>query len=113
MASRFELRTFRQVLPFFVAALRVRGQVRRADGAIGVALVAHPLRREFYTLSAWRDRAAIDAMITIEPHRSVMTGFRDHTADASFTFWTIPSFERPTWTDAHRRLEVARGRGSR
>ncbi|MDI9893340.1 DUF3291 domain-containing protein [Rhodococcus sp. IEGM 1381] len=104
MASRFELTTFRQVPAFFVAALRVYRQVRRADGAIGVTLTAHPLRREFFTLSSWRDRAAIDAMVRTEPHLSVMNGFRDYTADASFVFWTITATSRPTWKEAHQRL---------
>jgi heme-degrading monooxygenase HmoA len=104
MASRFELNTYRKVLPFFVAALRVYQQTRRADGAIGVTLKAHPLRREFFTLSTWRDRAAVNAMVGAEPHLSVMNAFRTHTADAAFVFWIAPPSTRPTWTEAHRRL---------
>lgn len=105
MASRFELNTYRQVLPFFVAALRVHRQTRRADGALGVTLIARPLRREFFTLSSWRDRAAVDAMVRDEPHLSVMNSFRDHTADAAFVFWTAPARTRPTWAEARRRLD--------
>ena len=104
MASRFELNTYRKVLPFFVAALRVYQQTRRADGAIGVTLIAHPLRREFFTLSSWRDRAAVNAMVGAEPHLSVMSAFRDYTTDAEFVFWTVPTATRPTWADARRRL---------
>ncbi|MBY6540368.1 DUF3291 domain-containing protein [Rhodococcus sp. BP-349] len=104
MASRFELASSRHVLRFLVASLRIHRQVRRSDGAIGVALIARPVRREFYTLSAWRDRDAIDAMVSAEPHRSVMETFRQHTADAEFTFWTTSSSLRPTWADAHSRL---------
>ena len=63
MASRFRVRRFRHVLPFFLDALRIHAQVRRADGALGIALDAHPLRREFLTLSAWRDRESLDAMV--------------------------------------------------
>ena len=63
MASRFELASTRHVMQFLVASLRIHRQVRRSDGAIGVALIARPLRREFYTLSSWRDRDAVDAMV--------------------------------------------------
>lgn len=105
MASRFELASIRHVLPFLVASLRVHRQVRRSDGVIGVALIARPLRREFYTLSSWRDRDAVDAMVATEPHRSVMTAFRQHTTGSKFTFWTTPASTRPTWTDAHTRLD--------
>ena len=104
MASRFELTSARHVLPFLIASLRVHRQVCRSEGAVGVALIARPLRREFYTLSAWRDRDAIDAMVSAEPHRSVMKAFRKQTADAEFTFWTVPASERPNWTDARTRL---------
>ena len=108
MASRFELTTARRVVPFLIAALRIHHQVRRTEGAIGISLVARPLRREFYTLSSWRDRAAVDAMISIEPQRSVMSRFRDDTADARFTFWSIPADQRPTWSDAYRTLSADR-----
>lgn len=104
MASRFELTTFRQVPAFVAAALRVYRQVRRSEGAVGVTLIAHPMRREFFTLSSWRDREAIDAMVRSEPHLSVMNGFREYTSAASFAFWTIPATTRPTWKEAHQRL---------
>ena len=49
MASRFRLRRLRDVPRFFLDAMRIHRQVRAADGALGVSLVAHPLRREFFT----------------------------------------------------------------
>jgi len=108
MASRFRLRGFRHVLPFFLDSLRVHAQVRRADGALGVSLVARPLRREFRTLSAWRDRAALDAMVRAEPHRSVMGRHRGAMADSAFTFWTAPASALPlTWEEADERLTAA------
>ncbi|WP_219419963.1 DUF3291 domain-containing protein [Pseudonocardia nigra] len=105
MASRFRVRGFRHVLPFFLDAMRVHAQTRRAEGALGVSLVAHPLRREFRTLSAWRDRAALNAMVRSEPHRSVMTRHRSVMADSAFRFWTVPAATLPpNWEDADRRL---------
>ncbi len=85
MASRFRLRDLRHVLPFFVDAMRVHRQVRAADGVAGVSLVAHPLRKEFFTLSAWRDRDAITALVRAEPHRSVMRRHRAAMAESAFT----------------------------
>lgn len=109
MASRFRVRRHRHVLPFFLDALRVHAQVRGADGVLGVALDAHPLRREFLTLSAWRDREALDAMVGTEPHRSVMRRHRDRTEDSAFTFWTVPAGSLPvTWDDARVRLDGQR-----
>jgi heme-degrading monooxygenase HmoA len=108
MASRFRVRGLRHVLPFFVDSMRVLAQMRKADGAIGVSLVAHPLRREFATLSAWRDRAALDAAVRGEPHRTVMRRQRAAMAESTFRFWTAPAESLPlTWEEADRRLAAA------
>jgi quinol monooxygenase YgiN len=105
MASRFRLRGLRHVLPFFLDAMRVHAQTRRADGALGVSLVAHPLKREFFTLSAWRDRAALDALVRTEPHRSVMKRHHGAMEASAFTFWTAePATLPPSWDDVNDRL---------
>lgn len=105
MASRFRVRGFRHVVPFFIDAMRVLAQMRKADGAVGVSLVAHPLRREFATLSAWRDRAALDAAVRGEPHSTVMRRQRAAMADSTFRFWDAPATSLPlTWEEADRRL---------
>ena len=105
MASRFRVRGFRHVLPFFIDAMRVLAQMRKADGAVGVSLVAHPLRREFATLSAWRDRAALDAAVRGEPHVSVMRRQRVAMAESTFRFWDAPATSLPvTWEDADQHL---------
>lgn len=110
MASRFRVRGYRHVLPFFLDAMRIHAQVRRADGALGVSLVAHPLRGEFATLSVWRDRDALDAMVRTEPHRAVMGRYKTAMADPRFTFWTLPSgAAAPDWAEADRRLAAAAG----
>ncbi|GAA1252974.1 hypothetical protein GCM10009609_15370 [Pseudonocardia aurantiaca] len=108
MASRFRVRGYRHVLPFFLDAMRIHAQVRKADGALGVSLVAHPLRREFATLSVWRDQDALNAMVRAEPHRTIMGRHRSAMADSRFTFWNVPSSALPLdWDDAERRLAAA------
>jgi heme-degrading monooxygenase HmoA len=105
MASRFRLRRLRDVPRFFLDAMRIHRQVRAADGALGVSLVAHPLRREFFTLSAWRNRAAVDALVRAEPHRSAMGRYHAVMADAVFRFWEVsPDALPPSWEEAFRRL---------
>jgi hypothetical protein len=103
MASRFRLRSFRHVLPFLRDAMRVRTLVRRSEGALGVSLVARPFRREFETLSAWRDRESLDAMVRTEPHLSIMRRYHAVMADAKFAFYA-PAAYPPTWTEADRQL---------
>jgi hypothetical protein len=107
MASRFELRSLRHVLPFFVDAMRVFALVRRSPGAVGVTLEAHPLRKEFWTLSQWADRASLDAMVGTEPHRTIMGRYHAAMADAGFVFWEQPAEAPPTWDEARRRLAAS------
>lgn len=105
MASRFQLRSLRHVPRFFVDAIRIRKQVLAAPGAVGVSLIAHPLRRTFYTLSAWRDRQSLNALVGAEPHRSTMGRHRHAMQDSAFVFWTARANSLPAgWADAQRRL---------
>src|ERR1044071_9360171 len=88
MASRFTLSTWRHVLPFFVDAMRIHRQVRKAKGAYGVSLEAHPLKGGFLTLSSWRDDAAVKELVKAVPHRTVMRKYRSATKEATFRFWS-------------------------
>lgn len=105
MASRFRVRGFRHVVPFLRDAMRVRAQVARTPGAVGMSLVAHPLRREFATLSAWTSREAVDGLVRTEPHRSVMRRHAAAMADSRFVFWEADAADLPIDpADAHARL---------
>jgi heme-degrading monooxygenase HmoA len=112
MGSRLELRSFRDVAGFLRAALAIRKQVRKSPGAIGVSLVAQPTRKTFWTLSAWRDRAALDAFVRARPHVDVMARYRPRMAGSGFEFWDVEAAELPRarsnaaalWAEARARL---------
>ena len=109
MASRFQVRRWRHVPRFFIDSMRIHRQVRAADGALGVSLVAHPLRHEFQTLSAWRDRDTLDALVKAQPHAGAMRRHRPVMTESTFTFWTVPADRLPvTWEEARQRLDVER-----
>ncbi|POM23127.1 hypothetical protein BTM25_42790 [Actinomadura rubteroloni] len=91
MASRFRLRGIRRSPRFLLDALRLRRQALRAPGAVGVALRARPLRGEFWTLSAWTDRAALQDYAAADPHAAVRARAARWTSDAAFVFWTVPA----------------------
>jgi hypothetical protein len=104
MASRLELRRLSDVPSFLGAALRIRRQMLASPGALGLSLIARPLHRTFWTLSAWRDQAALSAAVGREPHRQLMRHFRPRMAGSSFVTWTAPGVPIP-WDEALRRLE--------
>lgn len=108
MASRFTLNSYRDVPGFLLAALRIHRQMLRAPGVVGVSLIARPTAKTFYTLSAWRDRAALDAAVREQPHAATMARYRTSMSDAVFTFWEHDTTTPPGWPEAHRRLEEAK-----
>ncbi|MET9594973.1 DUF3291 domain-containing protein [Streptomyces sp. NPDC006516] len=118
MASRFEVRSLRDVPRFLLKSLAAWKQVRSAPGAFGASLVARPSKRVFYTLSAWESREALHAYARTEPHRSVMTGLGPTMRSSTFTFWDVPVDRLPiSWDEAMRRIDEQRhaeaaGRGN-
>ncbi|MFC4030069.1 DUF3291 domain-containing protein [Streptomyces polygonati] len=105
MASRLEVRSFKDVPRFFAQALSAWKQVRAAPGALGASLIAQPMKRTFWTLSAWESKDALYAYAGTEPHRGIMTGLRSTMRASTFTFWEIPVEQLPvSWDDARLHL---------
>ncbi|WP_077797320.1 DUF3291 domain-containing protein [Streptomyces sp. JHA26] len=105
MASRFEVRSLKDVPRLFLRSLAAWRQVRTAPGAYGASLIAQPFERVFWTLSAWEDRDALYAYARTEPHRGIMTSLRSTMRDSTFTFWEADTGGLPlSWDDARRRL---------
>ena len=104
MASRLELRRLHHVPPFLAAALRIRHQMLGSSGSLGLSLIARPLHRTFWTLSAWQDATALRAATGSEPHIRIMKRFRPLMAASSFVTWTATDLP-VSWDEARRRLE--------
>ncbi|MGW4897632.1 DUF3291 domain-containing protein [Kitasatospora sp. NPDC004240] len=111
MASRFEVRSLRDVPRFFRRSTAAWQQVRTAPGALGASLVARPLRREFLTLSAWESREALYAYARAEPHRGLMKELRETMRASVFTYWEVPVEQLPIgWDEAERRIAEESGK---
>jgi hypothetical protein len=104
MASTFEVRSLPESFTFLMKSLVAWRQVQQAPGAIGAALIAHPFKRTFFTLSAWTDRKALYTYAGTEPHKSVMLAMREVCQDSTFTFWTAPVDGPVSWAEAKQRL---------
>ncbi|MFJ1703206.1 DUF3291 domain-containing protein [Kitasatospora sp. NPDC088346] len=105
MASRLQVASFKDVPRFFLKSLAVWQQVRKAPGALGASLIAQPLRRTFWTLSAWESREGLNTYVRTEPHYSTMTSLRSTMNGSTFVFWEVPTEQLPiTWADAKQRV---------
>jgi len=104
LASRLELHSYRDVVPFLRAAMRIRTQVRGSEGAYGLALDAQPLRKTFWTLSAWTDQNAMDAFVRTSPHVDVMQKFGARLKDSGFQTFTVAAHALPAARSNARQL---------
>ncbi|MET9758572.1 DUF3291 domain-containing protein [Streptomyces sp. NPDC006372] len=104
-ATRFETRTLWGALKFLVGTPAVWRQVRNSPGAYGVTLKAKPLRRMFWTLSAWESKAALDDFVRAGAHKSAARGVASQMRDKASTTWQVRSDDLPlSWSEAFRRL---------
>jgi hypothetical protein len=112
MASKFELTSAWRSPAFLAQAVRAWRQARRSSGICGVTLRAQPLRRTYWTLSAWTDEAALSGFARTEPHRTIMRRVRPWARTATFRFWTVPAGEltpAKLWAEAERRISAPEG----
>jgi hypothetical protein len=90
---------------FFRYVQAIRGQLARTEGVLGYSLRAHLLRLQFWTLSAWTDRDALNAFVRAEPHLTSMSALQGRMGQTRFVYWRLPGSQLPpAWTDAMARF---------
>jgi hypothetical protein len=91
-------------LPAFAwSTLRSFRQARRAPGNLGLQLrKAEGLA--FWTMTAWRDEAAMSAYRVAPPHLHAMPRLLEWCDEASVVHWSQESADMPDWETAERRM---------
>lgn len=105
LASSIPAKSLRSTPAMFRGASRVRKQLASTDGVFGFSLLAEPLRKNYATLSVWRDQAALDTFAAANPHGEIMADLAPQMGETKFVTWTITGADgRPSWDDALARL---------
>jgi len=105
MASHLPLRSVTSTLRFFRAVASVRNQLRPAEGLVGYTLRAKPLARDYWTLSVWTDRPALQTFMRTPPHVGVMSSLKPYMRPTKFIQWNVTAADgRLTWSEALHRL---------
>jgi hypothetical protein len=111
MATRFEVTSRRHLLAVMGRTQELWRSLPTTDGLAGHRFAVSPLRGTLSTLTAWRDRASLDAFVRGPVHASLVTGTRRLMAASAFATWESPGSDLPpSWTTADRRLDAARAR---
>ena len=84
LASYLPLKSFAGLFPLIRYAVQVIQQLGKAEGLLGYWLFAHPFSKQFWTLSVWRDEAALQAFVTNPPHIRIMTSLSPYMDKTKF-----------------------------
>jgi hypothetical protein len=101
--TRLRIRSIRFVLPFGWYTWHSFRQAKRALGSLGVKL-RKAEGFAFWTLTAWKDEAAMSAYRITPPHRHAMPKLLEWCDEAAVVRWNQESAELPDWKTAERRM---------
>jgi len=107
LVSRLPLRSYLRIPRFVRLTFDIQRQLSRTEGLLGYSLLAQPLGKTFWTLSAWQNQQALDAFVAAAPHSDVMRKIRPFMLDPAFHSWSARGDELPpTWHGARQRLST-------
>lgn len=109
--TRLRLRSIFYLPLFIWHTLKSQRQVTRASGFLGGRLLRDP-GNTFWTLTAWKDEAAMRAYRGSGAHMKAMPRLLNWCDEASIAHWEQETAELPEWSEAHRRM-VREGRMSK
>lgn len=99
-----------QFAPFFADTKGVLATMPEQDGLLGYSFRIEIFGRKAWTLTVWRDDAALDAFVRSPAHRAAVRRSGETAQATKFFTYEAPSCEPPpTWGEALRRLEAAPG----
>ena len=105
MLSYLPLKSYRRIPHFFFYTVEVVKQMASAEGVLGYSVLAYPLSKRFWTLSAWKDEASARTFVQCPPHVRIMTALTPHMGETKFVRWTVNGSELPlSWEDALSRF---------
>lgn len=84
---------------FFLHTAQVAKQLASAQGLFGYSVLARPLSKQFWTLSAWKHDAALRAFVQHPPHVRLMTALAPHMDETKFVRWTAKGSQLPLRLD--------------
>ena len=109
--TRLRLRSWRFMPQFALQTLRTQRQARVSDGFLGGSLLADR-ERVFWTMTAWRDQAAMRSYMTNGSHLAAMPRLLGWCDEASVAHWVQADDTLPDWAEADARMR-AEGRPSK
>jgi hypothetical protein len=102
-ATRLRVRSLIYLPQFFWATFKSMRQAERSIGFLGGRLLVNS-KNVFWTVTAWKDEAAMSAYRTSGAHRKAMPKLLNWCNEAAVVHWTQESSEIPFWQEVHQRM---------
>ncbi len=108
LVTALPLRSYLAIPRFLRFTRQVLEQMSHFPGLVGYALLARPLRKQFWTLSVWESERTLTDFVRSAPHRAVMAALQPDMRSPRFVRWTIRGEAYPpAWEDALARAAPA------
>jgi nitrite reductase/ring-hydroxylating ferredoxin subunit len=105
LLSHLPLKTFGAMPKFFRFVFAIQRQLAESEGLIGYSLDAHPLAKEFWTLSVWEDKDSLWRFVHRLPHSRAMKDLLPHMRETGFFHFEVNgSSVPPDWQETKRRM---------
>ena len=101
--TRLRVRSVRFLPAFVLHTFRALGQVKKASGFQGGALLADR-KWTFWTLTAWNSHESMRRYMTTGSHKTAMPRLLDWCDEASVVHWEQGEATLPSWTEADARM---------
>jgi hypothetical protein len=101
--TRLRVRSFIYLPQFFWHAFTSMRQAERSSDFLGGRLLVNA-KNVFWTMTAWKDQAAMNAYRTGGAHRRAMPKLLNWCNEAAVVHWTQESLEIPSWREAYQRM---------
>jgi hypothetical protein len=106
LLSYLPVKSYWRMLPFCLYTIQVMKQLASARGLLGYSLLARPLSKRFWTLSAWENARALQEFVQHPPHVTIMAALTPHMDKTKFVRWRVQGSQLPLrWDEALQRLE--------
>jgi hypothetical protein len=103
--TRLQLRSVRFLLSFLRATRAIQRQMQSSDGFVAGTMNIEPLLA-FWTMTVWRDEAAMRAFRNASTHLAAMPRLLDWCNEAAFAHWQQHDDRIPSPTLALERLDA-------
>jgi hypothetical protein len=102
--TRLRVRAFIYLPQFLWDTFKSLRQVERSSGFVGGSLLVNA-NNVFWTMTVWKDQAAMNAYRTGGAHRKAMPKLLNWCNEAAVVHWTDELSDIPVWQEAQQHME--------